>query len=356
LSTEVNGSVKAFFIEVEGGVRGTQTEHADRSVEVSLMGTAGLGAELKSPGAKVEGDEVKVSTPKGELSGGLQGQVARTWRFRSRQEAEAFQAAVRDKLVAEADIIPNFLQEADNYKLPSHTKTTVAGGVKAKAELAAGSAGYSSGQGNIGGLAGADLHANGDRTVFLQGGGGLNGRAGKLFASSLGSEVKIALTVRPDGEYKSMTVTGAIDGAGGFKLSGKQDLSKVVNAIARSRSGSQAGSFGGRGEFESTLNFEEHPEALTAAHGLIEGIDPATRAPVARPKAAAQLYEHFEEGSDTNARAYVTDKTESGLEVEGSVFGVGGSYKAQNQRLLKAYYRAPGEGFRPWTNCELAAR
>ena len=70
-----------------------------------------------------------------------------------------------DKVVAEADLIPDFLQSADDYDPPQQDSDTIYGGVNVSGSVSGG--GASAGGGVEAGV-GAQYYANGDKTYFFR--------------------------------------------------------------------------------------------------------------------------------------------------------------------------------------------
>ena len=135
-----------------------------------------------------------------------------------------------DKVVAEADPIPDFLQGADDYDPPHQDSDTIYGGVNVSGNVSGG--GASAGGGVEAGL-GAQFYANGDKTYFFR--AKANARPGYESLGGGGDgTITIGVTYDKNGNEKSMTVLGVGSVAGGLELTG-DGLTGVLKALAGAR-------------------------------------------------------------------------------------------------------------------------
>ena len=89
-----------------------------------------------------------------------------------------------------------------------------------------------------------------------------------------------------------------------------------------SAGGSVAGQAGKRIEFQSELDLTD-PANLAAARAFIDGVNPATGNPVDLAQATIDLYDRFDADAATNVRLYDVNRTEMGVDVDGTVLGLG---------------------------------
>ena len=209
----IQGAVKVLVFKLEGGVTGVYRVSADGTTFVTLQANAGAGLEFSTPGVEAGSDGASVSPPKGEFSVTGKGEFARTWRFASTDEADAFINNTVNKVIAQIDPIPNMFQGADDYELPAQDSDTIYGGVSVAGSASAGGGGaYASAGGGVEAGVGARYHANGDVTYFFKAKANANAAAGTSFAGGFGAngegEIMIGITYDADGNEKTMTVTG----------------------------------------------------------------------------------------------------------------------------------------------------
>src|SRR4051812_5903837 len=141
----IQGSVKVLVFKLEGGVEGVYRVAADGTTWVTLKANAGAGLEFSTPGVEAGPDEVRASSRRGEFPVPGRGEFGRRWKFGSEDDAHAFIAHMVEKVVAEADPIPNFLQGADDYDPPHQDSDTVYGGVNVSGGVSGGGASASGG-------------------------------------------------------------------------------------------------------------------------------------------------------------------------------------------------------------------
>jgi len=354
----VQASVKVFVIKLEGGVTGIYRVAADGTTTVTLKANAGAGLEFSTPGVEAGSDDVAASSPKGEFSVTGKGEFARTWKFDSQADADEFIDNVVKKVKAKADLIPNFLQDDDDYQLPPHDSDTIYGGVSVSGSVSGGGGGaYVAAGGGVEGGLGATYNANGDVTYFFKAKANVNGRAGNSFAGGFGAngdgEIVIGITYDKDGNEKSMKVTGVGTVSGGLDLRGNtEDLSGLLQTVSQV-GGAGSAQIGKRIEFESELDLT-NPANRRAARAFIDGVDPVTGEPVTLATATGDLFERFDLDAQTNARLYDVEKTELGVDIDGSVVGFSAKYAESDANLTDAWYDAGPGGFRPWFDCSQA--
>lgn len=338
----IQGSVKVLVFKLEGGVEGVYRVAADGTTWVTLKANAGAGLEFSTPGVEAGDGDVQASSPKGEFSVTGRGEFARTWKFSSQDDADSFIGHMVDKVVAQADPIPDFLQGADDYDPPDQDSDTVYGGVSASGSVSGG--GASAGGGIEAGL-GAQFYANGDKTYFFR--AKANAKAGyeDLGAGGDGT-ITIGVTYDKDGREKSLTVLGVGSVAGGLDLKG-DGLTGVLKALS---GGAQTGK---RVEFQSTLDLTD-PDNLEAARAFLDGRDPVTGESVDLGTATANLYHRFDEDAPTNVRVYDLDQTELGVDVDGSVLGFSAKYASHDANLQDAWFDPGPGGFQHWYDCSIA--
>ena len=338
----IQGSVKVLVFKLEGGVEGVYRVAADGTTWVTLKANAGAGLEFSTPGVEAGSDEVQASSPKGEFSVTGRGEFARTWKFRSEDDAHDFINHMVDKVVALADPIPNFLQGADDYDPPDQDSDTIYGGVSAAGSVSGGGA---SASGGVEAGVGAQYYANGDKTYFFRAKANVKGGY-ESFGASGGGTITIGVTYDKNGNEKSMTVLGVGDVAGGLQLTG-DGLTGVMKAISGT---AQAGR---RVEFQSTLDLTK-PENRRAARAFLDGRDPVTGEPVDLATATSRLYHRFDEDAPTNVRLYDLSQTDVGVDVDGSVLGFSAQYASHDANLTDAWFD-PGPGdFQQWYDCSMA--
>jgi hypothetical protein len=342
----IQGSVKVLVFKLEGGVEGVYRVAADGTTWVTLKANAGAGLEFSTPGVEAGSDEMTASSPKGEFSVTGRGEFARTWKFGSEDDAHDFIDHMVDKVVAEADPIPNFLQGADDYDPPDQDSDTIYGGVSASGSVSGGGA---SASGGIEAGLGAQYYANGDKTFFFRAKG--NVKAGvEGFGGSGDATITVGVTYDKDGHEKSMTVLGVGNVAGGIDIQG-DGLTGVLKGIAAHG----AAQTGKRVEFQSTLDLTD-PENRRAARAFLDGRDPVTGEPVDLGTATSNLYERFDEDAPTNVRVYDLDQTEVGVDVDGSVFGFSAQYASHDANLSDAWFDPGPGGFQHWYDCSMAVK
>src|SRR4051812_38390558 len=134
-------SVKVLVFKLEGGIAGTKRVSADGTTYVTLKANAGAGLEFSTPGVEAGDADVQASSPKGEFAITGKGEFARTWKFTSEGDADDFIDHMVDKVKARADLVPNFLQGADDYDPPDEDSNTVYGGIGVTASGSAGGGG-----------------------------------------------------------------------------------------------------------------------------------------------------------------------------------------------------------------------
>jgi hypothetical protein len=341
----IQGSVKVLVFKLEGGVEGVYRVAADGTTWVTLKANAGAGLEFSTPGVEAGTDEVQASSPKGEFSVTGRGEFARTWKFKSEDDAHSFINHMVDKVVALADPIPNFLQGADDYDPPDQDSDTIYGGVNVSGGVSGGGASASGGA--EAGL-GAQFYANGDKTYFFR--AKANVKAGyESFGGGGDATVTIGVTYDSNGNEKSMTVLGVGNVAGGIQLTGDDGLSGVMKALSGSV---QAGK---RVEFQSTLDLTK-PENRRAARAFLDGRDPQTGEPVDLATATAGLYHRFDVDAPTNVRLYDLSQTDVGVDVDGSVLGFSAQYASHDASLTDAWFDPGPGGFQQWYDCSMAVR
>ena len=161
----------------------------------------------------------------------------------------------------------------------------------------------------------------------------------------------IGLTYDKNGKEKSMSVTGVGTVAGGIDLRGNtEDLSGLLTKF----SGAGNGQAGKRVEFQSELDLTD-PANLRAARAFIDGVDPTTGEPVGLGEASLDLFDRFDSDAVTNVRFYDVDKTELGVDIDGSVLGFSAKYNSTDADLTSAYFDPGPGGFQPWFDCSDAA-
>jgi hypothetical protein len=355
----IQGSVKVLVFKLEGGVEGVYRVAADGTTWVTLKANAGAGLEFSTPGVEAGSDDVKASSPKGEFSVTGRGEFARTWKFGSQDDADDFIDHMVDKVVAQADPIPNFFQHADDYDPPDQDSDTIYGGVSIAGSVSAGGGGaYASAGGGVEGGVGAQYYGNGDTTYFFRAKASANAKAGVDFAGGFGlagdGQITIGITYDKNGKEKSMTVLGVGSVAGGVDFKGAQDgLSGVMKGIEKASVAGSAQS-GRRIEFQSTLDLTD-PDNLEAARAFLDGRDPVTGESVDLASATAGLYRRFDEDAPTNVRVYDLDQTEVGVDVDGSVLGFSAKYASHDADLQDAWFDPGPGGFQHWYDCSIAA-
>lgn len=341
----IQGSVKVLVFKLEGGVEGVYRVAADGTTWVTLKANAGAGLEFSTPGVEAGTDEVQASSPKGEFSVTGRGEFARTWKFKSEDDAHSFINHMVDKVVALADPIPNFLQGADDYDPPNQDSDTIYGGVNVSGGVSGGGA---SASGGVEAGLGAQFYANGDKTYFFR--AKANVKAGyESFGGGGDATVTIGVTYDSKGNEKSMTVLGVGNVAGGIQLTGDDGLSGVMKALSGSV---QAGK---RVEFQSTLDLTK-PENRRAARAFLDGRDPETGEPVDLATATAGLYHRFDEDAPTNVRLYDLSQTDVGVDVDGSVLGFSAQYASHDANLTDAWFDPGPGGFQQWYDCSMAVK
>jgi hypothetical protein len=356
----IEGSVKVLVFKLEGGVKGIYEVAADGTTTVTLQADAGAGLEFSTPGVKAGDGDVQASSPKGEFSITGKGEFARAWKFKSPAEADSFIHHMVDKVAAESDLIPNFLQGADDYDPPKQDSDTIFGGISAQGSYSAGGGGaYVGAEGGIEAGLGAKFSANGDTTYFFKAKGSASGKAGMAFAGGFGAggdgEVIIGITYDANGKEKSMSVKGTGSVTGGIDISGETtDLTGLMSDIEKASfsGGSQQGK---RIEFESELDLRD-PANLRAARTFLDGRDPVTGENVDLATSATGLYDRFNEDAMTNARLYDLDQTEAGVDVDGSVLGFSLKYSSHDANLKDAWFDPGPGGFQHWYDCAAAAK
>ena len=337
----IQGSVKVLVFKLEGGVEGVYRVAADGTTWVTLKANAGAGLEFSTPGVEAGTDEVQASSPKGEFSVTGRGEFARTWKFGSEDDAHDFIDHMVDKVVAQADPIPNFLQGADDYDPPDQDSDTVYGGVNVSGSVSG--AGASAGGGVEAGL-GAQFYANGDKTYFFRARANLDAGYESFGASGDGT-ITIGVTYDKNGNEKSMTVLGVGNVAGGLQLTG-DGLTGVMKAISGS------GQVGKRVEFQSILDLTK-PENRRAARAFLDGRDPVTGEPVDLATATSDLYHRFDVDAPTNVRLYDLEQTKVGVDVDGSVLGFSAEYASHDASLTDAWFDPGPGGFQQWYDCSM---
>ena len=353
----IQAAVKVLVFKLEGGVTGVYRVSADGTTYVTLQANAGAGLEFSTPGVEAGSDDVGASSPKGEFSVTGRGEFARTWKFDSTDDADAFIDNTVKKVIAIADPIPNFLQDDDDYDLPDQDSDTVYGGIAVTGSVSGGGGGaYAAAGGGIEAGVGAKFLENGDVTYFFKAKANVNARAGTSFAGGFGAngdgEIVIGITYDKDGNEKTMSVTGVGTVAGGIDLRGNtEDLSGMLTKFGASGDG-QAGK---RVEFLSELDLTD-PANRNAARAFIDGVDPVTGEPVgARRRPRCDLFDRFDADAATNVRFYDVDKTELGVDIDGSVLGFSAKYNSTDADLTDAYFDPGPGGFQPWFDCSDAA-
>ena len=348
--TSIRGSVKVLVFKLEGGVEGVYRVAADGTTWVTLRANAGAGLEFSTPGVEAGDGDVRASSPKGEFSVTGRGELARTWKFRSEDDAHDFIDHMVDKVLAEADLIPNFLQGADDYDPPPQDSDTIYGGVSVSGSASAGAGGaYATAGGGIEGGVGAQYYANGDTTYFFRARGNIDGRAGVDSGAAGDGSITLGITYGSNGHEKSMTVLGVGTVGGGLDFQGAQEgLSGALKGIARGSA--QAGR---RVELQSTLDLTK-PENLRAARAFLDGRDPVTGAPVDLATATADLLDRFDSDAPTNVRTYNLDQTDVGVDVDGSVLGFSARYASHDAYLTDAWFDPGPGGFQHWYDCSVA--
>lgn len=355
----IAGDVKAFFIEIGGGVEALREERADGSVKITIKGNAKAGLEFSTPGADVSALGKEGGTGERSLEVSGNGEVAKSWVFENADDADDFVDDVKKKVIAIADPRPNFPGTDDDadIELPPSTETTVAGGVsvRAKGELGSGT-GL---EGNLGASVGATFNEKtGDKTVFFEvsGGGSASvGAGGDLFdiGGSGQAKTKIGITYDKDGNEKSLMVIGQLDvtATAGFEdVTEGADLEKMLKN-AKKLTSSGGGGAGGRLIVDARLDLT-NPENRDALRSFIDGRDPNTGEAVPRTDGAAGLFDRFKDEGVVNARAYALSTSETGAELDLGVFGISGEYTSEDAKLVDAFYRDLENGdFQRWEEC-----
>jgi hypothetical protein len=354
----VQASVKVFVVKLEGGVTGVYRVSADGTTYVTLKANAGAGLEFSTPGVEAGSDDVAASSPKGEFSVTGKGEFARTWKFASQNDADEFIGNVVDKVKAKADLVPNFLQDDDDYDLPDQDSDTIYGGVNVSGSVSAGGGAYANAGGGVEAGLGATYSANGDVTYFFKAKANVSGRAGNSLAGGFGAngegEVVVAMTYDRNGNEKTMKVTGVGTLTGGLDLRGNaEDLSGLLGAINKA-GGSGVGQMGKRIEFESELDLTD-PANRAAARAFLDGENPDTGEYVPLATATSDLLGRFDAAARTNVRLYDVDKTELGVDIDGSVVGFSAKYSESDANLTDAWFDPGPGGFQPWFDCSGAA-
>jgi hypothetical protein len=354
----IDGSVKVLVFKFSGGVKGVYQVAADGTTTVTLQADAGAGLEFSTPGVKAGDGSTEASSPKGEFSVSGNGEFARSWKFGSEKDANDFIHHMVDKVVAEADPIPDFLQSADDYDPPHQSSDTVYGGVSLSGSASAGGGGaYAEAGGGVEAGVGAKFDANGDKTYFFRAKANVDAKAGISFAGGFGAggdgEITIGITYDKNGNEKTMSVEGVGSVSGGLDLTGESDLSGLMKGLEK---GTVAGSSqqGKRIEFESELDLSD-PANRRAARAFIDGKDPDTGQPVSLGDATSQLYNRFDAAGKTNARLYDLDSSEVGVDVDGTVLGFSLKYSSHDAHLTNAWFDPGPGGFQPWYDCSAAA-
>src|SRR3954471_17661651 len=165
----LEASLKVLVFKLEGGIAGTKRVSADGTSYVTLKANAGAGLEFSTPGVEAGDADVQASSPKGEFAITGKGEFARTWKFTSEGDADDFIDHMVDKVKARADLVPNFLQGADDYDPPDEDSNTVYGGLGVNASASAGGGGaYANVGGGVEAGFGVRYLANGDKTYFFK--------------------------------------------------------------------------------------------------------------------------------------------------------------------------------------------
>lgn len=345
--------VKIVVFTVGGGVKGTREERADGSVKLTLEADADAGLEFATPSGEVDvgGEGGPQGTGQREVSVTAGGKVARSWTFdgedpaANQAAANEFVGDVEDKVKAHADLNP-FNSGPD---LPDHDETSVQGGVNAdaRAELRSGS-GL---KGNLGGAVGATFNdRNGEKEIFFEvnAGAGANAAAADFFrfGGAGRGQVRMGLVYDREGRPTEMKVYGRADGSltAGAQLEGGE-LDEALSEV----SDETQVSAGGRVALNATLDLTD-PANLSAANAFIDGVNPATGAPVAAGTAAADLFRRFRDDGRVSVQTYRTATSTAGGEVDLTAFGAGFEYTETDADLLRAWY-LDEEGFTPWTGC-----
>jgi hypothetical protein len=351
----LQASVKVFVFKLEGGVTGVKRVSADGTTYVTLKANAGAGLEFSTPGVEADGGGASASSPKGEFSVTGRGELARTWKFDSEKGADDFVGHVVDKAKAKLDWKPDFLQSADDYKLPDQDSDTIYGGVALTGSASAGGGGaYADIGGGVEAGLGAKYLANGDTTYFFKAKANVNAAAGSSLVGGFGvngdGEIIIGITYDKNGHEKTMNVTGVGTVAGGLDLRGSADNLSGLLGAADKVGGAGAGQSGQRLEFESELDLTD-PANRDAARAFIDGVNPVTGSTVDLAVASRNLYDRFDAVGETNARLYDVDKLEAGIDIDGSVVGFSGKYSQSDAALTNAWFDAGPGGFQPWLSC-----
>jgi len=183
----IQGSVKVLVFKLEGGVEGVYRVAADGTTWVTLKANAGAGLEFSTPGVKAGDGSVQRPRRRASSRSPARGEFGRTWKFGSEGDAHDFIDHMVDKVVAEADPIPDFFQHADDYDPPAQDSDTVYGGVNVSGSVSAGAGGaYASAGGGIEGGVGAQFWANGDKTYFVRAKANADARGGSTSPAASG--------------------------------------------------------------------------------------------------------------------------------------------------------------------------
>ena len=186
----IPAAVKVLVFKLEGGMTGVYRDPGDDTIEVTLKANAGAGLEVSTPGRRGRQRGGRRLLAEGRLLRHGPRRVARTWEFDSSDDADEFIDDMVEKVMAKADPIPNFLQDADDYDLPEQESDTVYGG-SSRERLGlqgGGGGGYAAAERRDRGRAGRDVLRQRRRDVLLQG-EGRNQRAapGCRFAGGFGA-------------------------------------------------------------------------------------------------------------------------------------------------------------------------
>lgn len=354
----INGAVKAFWVELGGGVKALREERADGTVKISLSASAKAGLEFSSPGATIDAGSTEGGTGEREIEIAANGEAGKAWVFENADDADDFVDDVEKKVKAIADPRWNFPGTDDDadIELPPSTETTVQGGVsvRGKAELASGT-GL---DGNLGAGIGATFNdKTGEKTVFfeLAGGGGASTGSRSPFALGASGQGKsrVAITYDKEGQATKMRVIGQLDVTADAKFADAlegADLEQLMRNAEKltAKGGEQAG---GRLVVDAALDLRD-PENQAAAQAFIDGRDPATGASVDRFDAGRALFDRFQDDAVVNARVYGLRKSDAGVDVDLGAFGVEAQYTTEDASLIDAWYRDLRDGdLRRWEQC-----
>ena len=388
-SAEAEGGVTVFSVDLGARGKWTLTERSDRTYQVTVAGGGDLGAKF---GAGAEGrlslgkDEHSAGRH-AELTVGLTGTGARTWKFVSEDEAKEFYAAATHEPLKQAatgwmgPLQPLGMWAADkidghDWDPPTADETFYEGGVYGEFKGTLGQLTVGAGAQELLGVKTVDKGPEkGTKTVYfkvkadgsVEGGAGLSGTPLALTGSGkLAGEAVMALTYDPQGEPKEMKVemVGELAGAAGSSAEIKGMDAKALLASLRKVSTDGSAETGKKGVVTMTVDLT-NPTNRTAAADLLHSLG----VPVLRgdgspdpsgPSALSTLYDQFDNpqgGTRLAVTTYDTDGTKYGAGLKGAKgvqFGVTGDLSFADEEISSASYYVPGQGMVTWKECRAA--